>query len=79
MRTIVFVDDGQDFLEWDIDKEGKVVGCRPYQAWLWVGMIVQNKGQIKPGDLISYTDTRGGWHQLIHPVERVKETVQSRS
>jgi hypothetical protein len=70
--TIVFVDDGQDFLEWDIDGEGKVVDCRPFQAWLWVGMVVQNK-TIRTGDHITYKAKDGARHTLVHAVENVKQ------
>ena len=71
MLTVFFVDEGQDFLEWDINKEGEVIACRPFQSWLWVGVKVQNK-DIKRGDLITYTKD-GARHQLIHPVEKVKQ------
>lgn len=42
MITITFEDHGQDFIEWDIDKN-KVVGCRPFQAWVWCGNKVLSK------------------------------------
>ncbi|GAH82866.1 unnamed protein product, partial [marine sediment metagenome] len=31
MITVLFKDEGQDFLEWDINDEGEVVDCRPLQ------------------------------------------------
>lgn len=37
--TVTFEDHGQDFLVWHI-KDRRVVGCEPFQAWLWVGMEV---------------------------------------
>lgn len=75
MRTIFFVDDGQDFTQWDIDAEGKVVACRPFQGWVWIGPKVHNK-DIKPGDHLDIT-TRDGIHRtLIHRVDRVQELVQ---
>jgi hypothetical protein len=37
--TVTFEDHGQDFLEWDI-QGGKVVGCRPFQAFAWCGDTV---------------------------------------
>jgi hypothetical protein len=63
---------GQDFLEWDINDKGEVVGCRPFQAWLWVGVKVQNK-DIWPGERLEYISRGGTRHQLIHPVREVKE------
>ena len=57
LRTIEFEDHGQDFLEWDIDEEGKVVDSRPFQAWAWNGTIVHNK-DIRPGDLLAISSPR---------------------
>lgn len=74
MPTIVFVDQGQDFLEWDLNSEGEVIACRPFQSWVWVGGKVENK-DIKRGDLLTYTSKDGARHQLIHPVEKVQQLV----
>lgn len=40
MQVIHFEDKGQDFLEWDVDQNGMVVGSRPYQADVWRGCEV---------------------------------------
>ncbi|WP_193222238.1 hypothetical protein [Alkalilimnicola sp. S0819] len=42
MQTIRFEDQGQDFLEWDIDQEGVVVDSRPFQRHVWCGTQVQD-------------------------------------
>lgn len=71
MKRIFFEDDGQDFLEWDINEEGEVVACRPFQGWVWIGVKVHNK-DIKPGDHLDITLPDGRWM----PVElwfRIKE------
>jgi hypothetical protein len=74
MITVFFVDDGQDFLEWDIDK-GVVVACRPFQGWVWIGTKVHNK-DIKPGDYLDITTPTGTrTHHLIHAVEKVQQLV----
>lgn len=52
MKTLVFEDHGQDFLEWDIDEKNIVIACRPFQEWLWKGYRVLNE-TIKPGSLLS--------------------------
>jgi len=57
LRTIELEDHGQDFLEWDIDDQGKVVDCRPFQGWVWNGTIVHNK-DIRPGDILVITTPR---------------------
>jgi hypothetical protein len=74
MITVFFVDEGQDFLEWDIDEKGKVIDCRPFQGWLWIGKIVHNKN-IKPGDFLDFAGPDGIHHKLIHAVDRVQQLV----
>lgn len=74
MITVVFEDDGQDFLEWDIDEEkGKVVACRPFQSDTWVGTYIHNKN-IKPGDYLAITPLLANSPRaLIHRVLKVLE------
>ena len=47
--TIRFEDHGQDFLEWDLDADGKVIESRPCQSWVWCGRLVVNHGSLRPG------------------------------
>lgn len=54
VKTIVFEDHGQDFLEWDIDAAGKVVAVRPpfeFQVLAWVDRRVVNP-EVRPGELV---------------------------
>jgi len=74
MITVFFEDDGQDFLEWDINDKGEVVGCRPLQGDIWIGTKVQNK-DIQPGDHLDITTTDGINRHVIHAVEKVQELV----
>lgn len=71
MLTVHFEDEGQDFLEWDIEN-GEVVACRPFQDWLWKGTKVHNT-EIRPGDILTITPRN--WPEdsttMVHPVERV--------
>ena len=69
MLTVTFKDEGQDFLEWDIEK-GKVVACRPFQEWVWKGVKVHNR-KILPGDRLEITGKDGIRLTIIHPVESV--------
>jgi hypothetical protein len=39
---VQFEDLGQDFLWWDLDADGKVTACGPFQEWLWNGCAVVN-------------------------------------
>lgn len=52
VRTIRLEDHGQDFLEWDIDAEGNVVDCRPFQAWVWTDYRVLNHAELEVGSRI---------------------------
>lgn len=70
-QTIFLEDHGQDFLEWDI-VDGWVVGCRPFQGWLWNGTKVHNT-HIFPGNILEITTRSGGRTTLRYPVERVME------
>lgn len=71
MITVHFVDDGQDFLEWDINN-GEVVDCRPFQGDVWIGTKVHNT-DIQEGDILQITAPSGLEKTLNHPVESVEE------
>ena len=71
MLRVYFDDQGQDFLEWDI-QDGVVVGCRPFQEWLWKGTKVYNT-DIKPGDYLQIDSPDVGQTNIKYPVERVEE------
>lgn len=74
MITVYFEDHGQDFLEWDIE-DGVVVGCRPFQDWLWKGTRIHT-ADIQPGVILEIT-ARSGRRTLNYPVERVKRWRRS--
>jgi hypothetical protein len=64
MRRIHFEDRGQDFLWFDIDSDGKVVDCGPFQAWLWVG---------KKGKLLTEPNGTQRFSRIRYAVIRVEE------
>jgi hypothetical protein len=69
MTTVRFEDWGQDFLEWDI-KDGEVVGCRPFQEWLWKGTKVHSTF-FEPGLLLDITTKEGHRTRLRYPIKEV--------
>lgn len=75
MITVCLEDHGQDFLEWDIEA-GIVVGCRPFQEWLWKGTKVHNTN-IQPSDVLEITPPASERLTLIYPVESVREKVSA--
>lgn len=64
--TIHFEDHGQDFLEWDVDGAGLVVGSRPYQAGIWCGCKVI--GTPHPGKLVVIQRARAADASINYPV-----------
>lgn len=46
---IEFEDHGQDFLFWDVDQKGVVIGCEPFQASIWGGKQITNFTSIQVG------------------------------
>lgn len=56
VTTIHFEDHGQDFLEWDLDVNGKVIECRPFQAGIWCGRYVVNHTSLRKGGRVILDD-----------------------
>lgn len=72
-----FEDRGQDFLEWDLDADGLVVDCRPFQASAWIGVRVQldEPDSVKVGSLLMIKAQRESAYRVLrHPVARVVPT-----
>ncbi len=57
--TIKFEDQGQDFLEWDIDRLGYVIKSRPFQSWVWSAHIVDLRSIIVGKPLQVHTQIYG--------------------
>ena len=53
-----FEDHGQDFLRWELDAKGTVIGCEPFQASTWCGLEVFQPGLLAVGDLVHFYDSR---------------------
>lgn len=73
MLTVTFKDEGQDFLEWDIEN-GVVVACRPFQEWLWKGTKIHNR-KIRPGDRLEISGSDGVRRTINYPVESITSMV----
>ncbi|MEQ8685476.1 MAG: hypothetical protein RIE86_09290 [Imperialibacter sp.] len=67
-----FEDEGQDFTYWDIDSEGTVVDCGPFQATIWVGKRVELPIHIGQRPLIEDEDT-GGWREMNYRIESIED------
>jgi hypothetical protein len=72
VRTIHFVDHGQDFLEWDLNDEGIVIAVRPAQEWAYKGYKVYEPEKLAPGHPVRCKDPRHDGSCVIkYPVERM--------
>lgn len=56
---ITFEDHGQDFLTWQLDNNGVVVDCLPFQATTWCGCVVNAHSLLKVGDCVTYVRDGG--------------------
>ncbi|CAM3350632.1 hypothetical protein [Paracidovorax anthurii] len=59
VTRIHFEDCGQDFLHWELDSKGKVIGCEPFQASVWCGKEVVQPGRLAVGDLVHFYESQG--------------------
>lgn len=66
--TLHLEDHGQDFLEWDLDAQHQVVGCRPCNAWM-CGKRLASRPQ--PGERPVLVKADGSTTALYYPVAKV--------
>ncbi|GKS85571.1 hypothetical protein AVMA1855_15485 [Acidovorax sp. SUPP1855] len=52
--VVTFEDQGQDFLRWELDAKGTVIGCEPFQASVWHGKKVFQPALLAVGDLVHF-------------------------
>lgn len=78
MKTIVFKDCGQDFLEWDLNQDGIVIDCRPFQSWLWKGSKVEYPDPLKVGDRPEVQTVEGRYLTLKYPIIEIREADENR-
>ena len=71
-----FEDHGQDFLWWDLDQSGKVIGVN-LQQFAWIGCKVLGSHTLRKGSIVHY-ERDGTGHNIRYPltkVERFKPSV----
>jgi hypothetical protein len=71
VKRIQLEDQGQDFLEWDLDEDGVVVDCRPAQSWLWIGVRVVNDRTLRRGSKLQVITNSGDEITLNYPAAMV--------
>lgn len=55
---ITFEDHGQDFLTWQLDDNGVVVDCMPFQASTWCGLRVLHPERLRVGSIVTFVRGR---------------------
>jgi hypothetical protein len=65
-QKISFEDNGQDFQEW-VTKDGRVIDCQPFQAFIWVGCEVKITGN----QLFFRNSAALDFHPMRHKVTQV--------
>lgn len=71
ITRIHFEDWGQDFLWWDIDPEGNVVDCGPFQASVWVGCKIDLP--VEEFTYPYFETPRGEYLQLNYAIYELEE------
>lgn len=66
--TIVFKDEGQDFLEWDI-VDNQVIQSRPFQSQMWQETYC-DPANLNPGDLLPVV-LGGDFTFIKHPIKEI--------
>lgn len=72
VKTIVFTDHFQDFLEWDLNAAGNVVACRPFQGSIWCDARVTNHASLRKGSIVEIL-IHGRHTNIRYPLLAVKK------
>lgn len=68
-----FTDHGQDFLRWELDAKGKVIGCEPFQGFIWKGKVVMFPERLRAGDVVYFVNKgESASRSIRYPLERVE-------
>lgn len=70
IKRITFKDEGQDFLTWDIDADGQITACEPFQFGIWKHWKVMNK-RFTVGRLIHLRKAEATM-TIKYPIEKVE-------
>ena len=73
---ITFEDHGQDFLTWQLDNNGIVVDCLPFQALQWCGIEVAEPKALKVGECLRFRCRGDGvWCSIRYPVASIERDL----
>lgn len=70
---ITFEDHGQDFLTWQLDNNGVVVDCTPFQASHWCGGEVVELAALKVGECVRFRRPGDAvWITIRYPIASIE-------
>lgn len=75
IRTLVFEDKGQDFLEWDLDRTGRVIACRPFQESVWKNTVIVRNARKGRRPVIVTRHFPGQLKRLNYRIVQVRRTA----
>lgn len=75
ITRITFKDEGQDFLTWDINSDGQIIACKPFQFSIWKQWNVMNK-RFTVGRLI-HLRKADATMTVKYPIEKVEKIDDS--
>lgn len=64
--TLHFEDHGQDFLRWELDRNGKVLASKPFQGSIWKGVKVLQPQLSRKGSIVRF----------VRPGESEEKTIR---
>lgn len=70
---IHFEDHHQDFLRWEIDGKGKVIGCEPFQRAVWVGKEIIQPARLEVGSKVEIYDSFDkSFMSIKYPIAKIE-------
>ncbi len=71
---IHFQDNGQDFLEWQLNELGTVINTEPFQSEIWTGSFVlpENIEQLDKGDELIFINKYGVERSMKHRISKIE-------
>lgn len=73
MYRLTFEDHGQDFLEWVVFNDGRVVWAGPFQADIWDRMTVDSPALLVPGEKVHFRNGTSGPRRVVrYPLEKAE-------
>ena len=74
VTEILFEDHGQDFIQWVLDENGKVLNSAPFKNWLWRDGFVALES-IKLGEQLIFYKPESAAIPIKYPVVSIRHAL----